>query len=184
MSGRRGGLTGRIQSLDATLTMPLTLPPRRGLPQLLALGLAHSGDSPVWVGLCALAWLLGSADWKARAVVVFAGLVIAEVVVIVIKMSIRRPRPPGTAGRIYRRADPYSFPSGHAARAAMLCIVAFAMGPAAAALAVTAWSPFMIMSRIAIGIHYVFDVIAGIALGILLSVGLLALVPPLTSWIT
>lgn len=182
MSGQPG-LTSRIQTLDTTLTMPLTLPPRRGLAQLAALGLAHSGDSPVWAGLCVLAWLLGGADWKARAVVVFAGLVIAEIVVVVVKMCIRRPRPPGTAGRIYRRADPYSFPSGHAARAAMLCVVSLVMGPAAAALAVTAWSPLMIMSRIAIGIHYVLDVVAGIVMGILLSVGVLALAPVLTSWI-
>lgn len=180
---RRPGLRDRIESFDASLTTPLTLLPGRGPAQLLALGLAHSGDSFIWVGLCALAWFLGNAQWKMRAVVVFAGLVVAEVVVIGIKMCIRRPRPPGDAGRIYRKADPFSFPSGHAARASMLCLLSIVLGPVAAALGIAVWSPFMIVSRIAIGIHYVFDAIAGILLGVLLTLMLLSLAPVLTSWI-
>ncbi|HVP20081.1 MAG TPA: phosphatase PAP2 family protein [Spirochaetia bacterium] len=180
---RRPGLRDRIESLDASLTLPLTLGPGRGPAQLVALGLAHSGDSVVWVGLCALAWFLGNAQWKMRAIIVFAGLVAAEVAVIGIKMCIRRPRPPGDAGRIYRKADPFSFPSGHAARASMLCLISIMLGPFAAALGIAVWSPFMIVSRIAIGIHYVFDVIAGIVLGVLLTLMLLGLAPVLTSWI-
>ncbi len=177
------GLRDRIQNIDASLTMPLTLPPENRLAQIVALGLAHSGDSFVWAGLCALAWFLGDAQWKARAVVVFAGLVIAEVVVIGIKMCIRRPRPPGDSGRIYRRADPFSFPSGHAARATMLCLLSVVLGPEAAAIPIIIWSPFMVVSRIAIGIHYVFDVAGGILLGVLLTLALLAASPVLTSWI-
>ncbi len=92
---RHAGLKDRIQTLDASLTMPLTLSPGRGFAQTVALGLAHSGDSFIWAGLCLLAWFLGNAQWKTRAVIVFAGLVIAEIAVIAIKMCIRRPRPPG-----------------------------------------------------------------------------------------
>ncbi len=177
------GLFGRVLALDAALTVPLTLAARRGAARTLALGLAHSGDGPVWAGLCVLAWLLGDAEWKTRALMVFAGLVVAEVVVFAVKMCIRRPRPPGDAGMIYRRADPYSFPSGHAARAAILLILAVAFGPAWEVLAVAIWGPFMILSRIAIGIHYVLDVVAGIVMGILLSVGVLLLAPVLMSLI-
>ena len=173
----------RIQTLDDSLTMPLTLSPARRLAQVVALGLAHSGDSFVWAALCALAWFLGDAQWKARAVVTFAGLVIAEIVTIGIKMCVRRPRPPGDSGMIYRRADPFSFPSGHAARATMLCLLAVVLGPAAAAIPIIIWSPFMVLSRIAIGIHYVLDVAGGILLGVLLTLGLLAAAPLLTSWI-
>jgi undecaprenyl-diphosphatase len=150
---------------------------------MIALGLAHSGDSFVWAGLCALAWFLGNKQWKMRAILAFAGLVAAEIVVIGIKMCIRRPRPPGEAGRIYRKADPFSFPSGHAARAAMLCLLAVVFGPWATALGIAIWTPFMVLSRIAIGIHYVFDVVAGILLGVLLTLGVLGLAPVLTSWI-
>jgi len=177
------GLCDRIQSLDTSLTTPLTLSPGRGPAQLAALALAHSGDSIVWAGLCALAWFLGDTRWKDRALVVFAGLVIAEIVVVGVKMCIRRPRPPGNAGMIYRKADPFSFPSGHAARATMLCLLAVVFGPRAAIIAVMIWSPFMVLSRVAIGLHYVFDVAGGIILGVLLTMALLSLTPLLTSWI-
>ena len=170
-------LRDRIQSIDSSLTMPLTLSPGSRLVQVAALGLAHSGDIWLWAGLCAAAWFLGNTQWKTRAIIVFAGLVVAEIVVIGIKACFRRPRPPGDAGRIYRKADPFSFPSGHAARATMLCLLAIVFGPEAAAIAIVVWSPFMVLSRIAIGIHYVFDVAGGILLGVLLTLGLLAAAP-------
>lgn len=171
------GLLGRLSVLDERLTRSLTLPEKPRLARLAALGLAHSGDSWIWAGLLAAAWFFGDAPWKARAIVVFAGLVLTELVTVGVKMAIRRPRPAGTAGAIYRRMDPYSFPSGHAARAVMLCMLSFLMGPTAAFVAILAWSPFMVLSRIAIGIHYVFDVIVGVALGALLTGGLWLLVP-------
>jgi membrane-associated phospholipid phosphatase len=171
------GLLGRLAGIDETLTRPLTLPENPRFARLAALGLAHSGDSWIWAGLLAAAWFFGDAPWKARAMVVFAGLVLTEVVTVGVKMAIRRPRPVGTSGAIYRRMDPYSFPSGHAARATMLCMLSFIMGPSAAFVAIVVWSPFMVLSRIAIGIHFVFDVIVGMALGALLTWGLWLLVP-------
>jgi membrane-associated phospholipid phosphatase len=175
--GRTAELLGRLAGIDEILTRPLTLPEKPRLARLAALGLAHSGDSWVWAGLLAAAWFFGDAPWKARAIVTFAGLVLIELVTVGVKMAIRRPRPVGTSGAIYRRMDPYSFPSGHAARATMLCMLSFIMGPSAAFLAIVVWSPFMVLSRIAIGIHYVFDVLVGAALGALLTLGLWLLVP-------
>src|SRR5208337_2117831 len=115
---------------------------------------------PVWIVLLAAAWVFGDDAWKLRAVVTFAGLVMMEIVVIGIKMIVRRERPPGTEGMIYRKTDPFSFPSGHAARAVLLSLLALRMGPAAAFVAIVLWSPLMVLSRIAIGIHYVLDVLA------------------------
>ena len=51
----------------------------------------------------------------------------------------------------------------------MLCLLAGQLGPPAAFIAIAIWSPFMVLSRIAIGIHYVFDVIGGIVLGCALT---------------
>jgi membrane-associated phospholipid phosphatase len=82
---------------------------------------------------------------------------------------------------IYRKADPYSFPSGHAARATMLCLIAWQLGPLTAFVAILLWSPFMVISRVAIGIHYVFDVIAGIFLGWILTAILLQFAPALAA---
>ncbi len=130
---------------------------------------------PVWIALLAAAWVFGDDTWKLRAVITFAGLVLLEVVVIGLKMIVRRERPPGTEGLIYRKADPYSFPSGHAARAVLLSLIALRLGPAAAFIVIVTWSPLMVLSRIAIGIHYVLDVIGGAALGALLTAALFQL---------
>jgi membrane-associated phospholipid phosphatase len=171
------GFRARLSAVDQSLTAALTLPARLRGAQLAALALAHSGDSPVWGALVVAAWFLGDHDWKVRALVCAIGLVVVEVAVILLKMVFRRRRPAGELGRIYRRADPYSFPSGHAARAALLCILAAQLGPVAALAAIAIWSPIMVLSRIAVGIHYVFDVVAGVILGCGLTAALLLVVP-------
>jgi undecaprenyl-diphosphatase len=130
---------------------------------------------PIWIVLLACAWYFGDDAWKLRAIVAFAGLALVEIVVIGIKMIVRRQRPPGTEGMIYRKTDPFSFPSGHAARAVLLSLLALQMGPAAAFIAIVLWSPLMVISRIAIGIHYALDVAAGAVLGALLTVVLVFL---------
>jgi membrane-associated phospholipid phosphatase len=169
--GRGGpvGLRQKIRSVDHSLTLPLTLPLTPRVPRVIAAALAHSGDMPLWLALVAAAWLLGGSDWKTRAVVAAAGLALVEVVVIGIKMIVRRQRPPGTGGMIYRKTDPFSFPSGHAARAVLLSLLALRMGPMTAFIVIVAWSPVMVLSRVAIGIHYVLDVLAGFLLGGILS---------------
>ena len=63
----------------------------------------------------------------------------------------------------------------------MLCILAFQLGPVAAFIAIAVWSPFMVVSRIAIGIHYVLDVLAGIALGCMLTAVVDAVAPLVTA---
>ncbi|MGO9308531.1 MAG: phosphatase PAP2 family protein [Spirochaetia bacterium] len=165
----KAGLREKIRSIDALLTTPLVLPQGSRAARLCALGLAHSGDMPVWIVLLAAAWVFGDDGWKLRAVVTFAGLAFLEVVVIGVKTIVRRQRPAGTEGLIYRKADPFSFPSGHAARAVLLSLIALRLGPIPAFVSIVAWSPLMVLSRIAIGIHYVLDVVAGAALGALLT---------------
>ena len=174
-TGANAGLRGKIRSIDASLTTPLVLPEKPRAARICALGLAHSGDMPVWIALLAAAWLLGDDLWKLRAAITFAGLALVEIVVIGIKMIVRRKRPPGTEGMIYRKTDPFSFPSGHAARAVLLSLLALRMGPAAAFAVISIWSPLMVLSRIAIGIHYVLDVLAGFLLGAFLTAILLVL---------
>jgi membrane-associated phospholipid phosphatase len=172
--GDAAGIRQRIRSVDLALTTPLVLPEDSRWARLVARGFAHSGDMPVWIVLLAAAWFLGDDAWKTRALVTAAGLALVEVVVIGIKVLIRRKRPAGTDGMIYRRTDPFSFPSGHAARAVLLSLLAARMGPAAAFISIVAWSPVMVVSRIAIGIHYVLDVAAGAAVGAVLTAIVLA----------
>ncbi len=163
--GKPAAVISKLISWDTLITAPLTLPEQNKLWRTLALLVAHSGDSPVWAALFAAVWFLGDPVWRAIVILAVAGMVSIEIVVIIIKMSVKRLRPAGTFGAIYRKTDPYSFPSGHAARAAMLVILSGLYCPPIIFAGILLWSPVMILSRIAIGIHYVLDIIAGLILG-------------------
>jgi undecaprenyl-diphosphatase len=101
------------------------------------------------------------------------GILLTALVVLAIKFIVRRSRPPGEWGGIYRRTDPHSFPSGHAARAMMLATLGLGLGPAWFGLLLLAWAPLVALARVSMGVHYLSDVIAGFALGVLM--GLLVL---------
>jgi membrane-associated phospholipid phosphatase len=64
----------------------------------------------------------------------------------------------------------------------MLCLLAGQLGPPVAFIVIAAWSPFMVLSRVAIGIHYVLDVVAGVVLGCVLTAILLAAMPLFEAW--
>ena len=98
------------------------------------------------------------------------GITLTAVIVLTIKFLVRRKRPEGDWGNIYRNTDPHSFPSGHAARAMMLAVLALAQGPAWLAVVLILWAPFVSLARIAMGLHYLSDVLAGIILGGIMGV--------------
>lgn len=157
--------------MDRKLTAALRIAERPGFLRSLAAVLAHSGDSWFWgIGL-ALTWLLGSPAWKWRSEMLLIGILITAVLVFAIKFTVRRRRPEGEWGSIYRSTDPHSFPSGHAARAAMLAVMAIGLGPAPFAVLLAVWAPLVSLARVAMGVHYISDVLAGTVLGA--AIGLL-----------
>jgi undecaprenyl-diphosphatase len=141
----------------------------------LAVILAHSGDSWFWLLGLGLVWLLEDQSWKRRAEVMAAGVAITAVIVFLIKFSVRRRRPEGTWGRIYRNADPHSFPSGHAARAVMLAVLAQFLGPNWLSTALLIWAPLVGLARILMGVHYLSDILAGMALGLMMGLAVIQL---------
>lgn len=155
----------RWLELDATWTRRLRLAERPGLRRSLAILLAHSGDSWFWgLGLGLVYWL-GSEAWRQRAVFLFFSILGLAALVLVIKFTVRRRRPPGEWGAIYRRTDPHSFPSGHAARAALLAVLSLGIGPAWFAGLLLVWAPLVMLARVAMGVHYLSDIVAGALLG-------------------
>ncbi len=138
-----------------------------------AIGLAHSGDSPFWIGVLLFLWWRGATGWKFEALAYLAGILLTGLVVQLIKLSVRRPRPAGEWGQGYRKIDPHSFPSGHAARAIMLAAIASFLGPVWWAAILWVWAPLVGAARVMLRVHYVSDIAAGAACGILcgLSVG-------------
>ena len=140
---------------------------------------AHSGDS--WLIEIALfiLWLCTKDRWHQMAAWMAGSVVVLALLVLVIKFSIRRQRPEGDWGAIYRNTDPHSFPSGHAARTAMLTVLAFAFGPVWLGVVFVLWTLLVSLARVCMGVHYLSDILAGILLGILF--GLVTL--PLAVWI-
>ncbi len=159
----------RLLDQDIQLTRRLRIAEQARPLRGLAIVLAHSGDSWFWLAGLATLWWLGSDFWKWRAVVMTLAILMTAVIVMVIKFTVRRRRPEGEWGEIYRKTDPHSFPSGHAARAAMLAVLALALGPAWFGWLMVVWAPMVMVARVAMGVHYVSDVAAGGLFGVLIG---------------
>lgn len=154
---------------DAQMSARLRVAEKPGLLRQLAIFFGHSGDSWFWgIGLALAMWRL-SPPWPQIAQALFIGIALTAIVVMAIKFSVRRARPEGEWGRIYRKADPHSFPSGHAARAAMLAVLGLALGPAWFGALLAVWAPLVGLARVATGLHFVSDVVVGWLLGILMG---------------
>jgi membrane-associated phospholipid phosphatase len=168
-------LRQRFLQLDARYSERLSIAENPGLLQNIARFFAHSGDSWFWILGLALLWLVGNDFWKLRAVIMLAGILLTAIIVFAIKFSVRRRRPEGEWGAIYRKTDPHSFPSGHSTRAMMLAVVAVGLGPAWFGLILAIWAPLVVLARVAMGVHYLSDVLAGAALGVILGLIILKL---------
>lgn len=157
----------RLLDLDARLSARLRVAERPGILRTTAIFLAHSGDS--WFWWAALAWLAwrGDAFWRPWALTMLVSILALAAVVLVTKFSIRRRRPEGEWGRFYRSTDPHSFPSGHAARAILIAVLAVGMGPAWLAAILCLWAPLVCLARVAMGVHYLSDILAGALIGAL-----------------
>src|SRR5690606_13684493 len=113
----------------------------------------------------------------------FLAVVVQALTIFPVKQAIRRERPQGEWGSIYRSVDPHSFPSGHAARATLLAVMAIGLGPLWFAVAMLIWAPLVSLARVTTGVHYVSDILAGTRIGALMGLGMLALREPLMTWL-
>ena len=155
----------RLLTLDARLSAQLRVAERPGLLRTGAAILAHSGDSWFWWAGLALLWWLGNPFWRPWALSVLLSIIGLAVIVLAIKFTIRRRRPEGEWGGIYRSTDPHSFPSGHAARAILISVLAIGLGPGWRSILLCVWAPLVALARVAMGLHYLSDVTVGAVLG-------------------
>jgi membrane-associated phospholipid phosphatase len=166
-----------LSEIDARYSQRVRLNPAHKGWYQLAIFFAHSGDSWFWMLGLGLVWLFAGPDWRYRSVFMGFSVALLAVVVIAIKFTVRRRRPEGEWGAIYRNADPHSFPSGHAARALLLAVLALVLGPPWFAWIMIFWAPAVSVARVMMGVHYISDVIAGMLTGFLVAVLLLQLQP-------
>lgn len=154
-----------ILELDARLSAQMRVAGRPGVLRSVAIILAHSGDSWFWWAGLGLLWWLGNSFWRPWALTILLSIIALAVIVLAIKFTIRRRRPEGDWGGIYRKTDPHSFPSGHAARVVLIAVLALGLGPGWLALIICIWAPLVALARVAMGVHYLSDIVAGFGLG-------------------
>jgi undecaprenyl-diphosphatase len=158
---------------DARWSDSLRVAEKTGPLRTVSVVLAHSGDSWFWgVGLIIL-YMLGNAFWKRWALTEFFWIALLAGMVMGIKFLVRRRRPEGEWGAIYRSTDPHSFPSGHAARSLMIAVLALGLGPLWLGVLLLIWAPLVALARVSMGLHYLSDIVAGAFIGLI--VGLIAL---------
>ncbi len=126
------------------------------------------------VAIFAVLLLLVRPDIGARlsVAVLTAGLLTRAV-----KTAVKRPRPPGpedAEAKLLATWDPWSFPSGHASRAAALVTVLLPLLSPLGALGAVLWVLMLGLGRVGLGRHYLSDVTAGWVLGAIVAVALQA----------
>ncbi len=166
-----------LNKLDLDLTNSIRLQSTRSKWWRPAAWLGHSGDSWLWAIGIGLIWLFANPAWHRSAALLEISIVIQALFVFGLKGLIRRQRPSGEWGGIYRQYDPQSFPSGHATRAILLTVLVLNLGPAWFGWLLAIWTPLVCLSRVMTGVHYVSDILGGMVLGLLMGLLMLALSP-------
>jgi undecaprenyl-diphosphatase len=133
---------------------------------------AHSADSAVVIPCLFVLWWLHGFSRQSLVIPVAVGFALSVVATSIVKFAVRRRRPVGEWGGIYRKIDPHSFPSGHASRTITMTIVVMAGGYSLIGTALLFWSLLVGLSRIVLGVHYLYDVLAGYLLGVGVGVGM------------
>jgi undecaprenyl-diphosphatase len=173
-----------ILALDARLSEKMRVAEKPGALRTMAAFFAHSGDSWFWGAALLLTWLFSNSAWRKWEIVELVAISLLAALVMAIKFSVRRKRPDGEWGGIYRNTDPHSFPSGHAARSFLIAVIASALSPLWLAILLWVWAPVVALARVAMGVHYVSDVVAGAIVGVVFAVIFLQVHEPLFMWVT
>jgi undecaprenyl-diphosphatase len=157
----------RLESLDQRWSLALRVDAHR-LGRSIASIAAHLGDGPLWL----LLWLAGIIFFppprRWQIALWLAASIIAAVITYAIKFSLKRPRPQEIDGFYNKGYDRHAFPSGHATRMGTLPLFGAWIFPEYALLF---WfvSLICIWARVALGVHYLGDVIVGWFIGAAVS---------------
>lgn len=157
---------------------------KRGVRRFWLIALEISGHGLVWLGWPVLYLLLNpniSTDQFSLILHLYVLLLIDIAAITFLKPFVRRPRPSydkGLQAGTVAAIDQFSFPSGHATRALSIALFTlyiafeepqyfseFAGFPVFAGL-VALWGVAVAVSRVALGRHYVLDVMSGAGLGV------------------
>jgi undecaprenyl-diphosphatase len=127
--------------------------------------ITHLGGARATIGT---GLLLIAAGEKRLGLAVLVALTLSHVAVQVLKRAVARPRPCDANGHplaLVDLPDPYSFPSGHAAAVSAIATTVTLSQPMLAVLIVPV-AVAISASRVALRVHHVSDVVAGVTLGV------------------
>jgi membrane-associated phospholipid phosphatase len=133
--------------------------------------LARAGDGAVCLLVGLLIYALGSPGHQSVLLQVAAAVLLTALVVAGLKFGVRRTRPKGPASArwsAWPNRDLYSFPSGHAARAACITASVAVLHPLAGVLFLL-WTIGVCLARVAVAAHYLFDVLVGVLIGFVVA---------------
>jgi len=161
----------RVIQYDRALSHRLALPENAPFARTLALVLAHSGDSPLWLLIVSLSVLAvrtthGDIGWHLLAGIIFSGITTT-----ILKWVFRRHRPSRISRGFYSTIDRHSLPSGHASRAACIVVILAPLTNTYGLILLSLWAVSVGLARVALRVHFVLDVVSGWATG--LAVGFL-----------
>lgn len=157
-------------ALDQQLSARLVLSCKARFLRLLALIIAHSGDSPLWLLGAATAIIWGNTTWQSLGWRVLVGTLVAGTVITLLKWLFHRQRPPGEGRGFYTQFDRHAFPSGHAGRSACMIMLLTPFIPSTWGRALfSMWVGLVGLARIALQVHFVSDIIGGWTVGLLVG---------------
>jgi undecaprenyl-diphosphatase len=158
--------THRIAALDQEFSTRLAIPPEARWLRLLALCVAHSGDSPLWIVGAGILILWAPPPGRDVGWRILVGTLAAGAATTALKWSFRRPRPPGKGWGFYTRFDRHAFPSGHAGRTACVAalLVPFVPAPCGPP-ALLLWVALVGLARVVLRVHFITDILGGWGLG-------------------
>jgi len=159
----------RDEKLSKRVAALANTPARRTLAQLLA----HSGDSQFWLVAGALLWRNPVPARRTAGGRIIATTLLGALLSYALKRYIQRPRPGNSASGLYLPFDRHSFPSGHATRIGGLLITLGQQLSWGGRALLTLWGLVVCLSRVALGIHFVGDVVAGLFSGMVMGLLLL-----------
>lgn len=133
---------------------------------------SHSGDSIIIYPILIFAFVFADSDYRRQILLLLLGVIFTGILVWIVKQIVRRKRPESKYTSLITRYDPFSFPSGHAARTSFLVVIVSGFSNSMVALILLiVWSILVSYARIKLLLHYFSDIIIGYIIGF--SVGLI-----------
>ncbi len=174
MSERAISWLDRYTARDARLSKQVARLANTPAKRTLAQFLAHSGDSQFWLVAGALLRRKPMPASRTAGSRIIAVTLLGALLSYVLKWYIQRPRPGNPASGLYLPFDRHSFPSGHATRIGGLLVTLGQQMPWWGRVLLTLWGLSVSLSRVALGIHFIGDVVAGLLSGMVMGLLLLS----------